>query len=269
MKNILLLNDFSTEAEHALAYGTLLATALQTNLLVWNICERVKPEAKRELVYVGTMGQQNNTLMSLPEKEAVEITHVHPLVKYLTKKDTDQCTVQEIVTQHSIQMVIKGVNDPLNPLDKLANQVLTTSCCPLLLVPAHASLKLFEQATYISDLRYCRNNINSYLKDITHELNTGFTVAHISTSNIPELDGNYAQSLYKEIIGTNYHNTDLSFSHVKERDVRKATDVLIHMMNTDLLVMVYRKYHYNSLTAKTGEQTGMEDINVPMLLFPS
>jgi|GEM_PF-6521965 len=37
MKNILLLNDFSAEAEHALAYGTMLATALNAQLLIWNV----------------------------------------------------------------------------------------------------------------------------------------------------------------------------------------------------------------------------------------
>lgn len=267
MKNILLLNDFSPEAEHALAYGTMLATALNAQLLVWNINEYATSMAtRRQLVYVLKDGQPQVTQPT--EKEALSSMADHPLITILDKKDINNRTIHEVACKNDVQLIIRGVKDIHARLDSMSAQVVTKSCCPLMLIPAQAPLNLFKQLAYIADLRYCRNNINGYLKELAHELQANLSIAHISVASIPEPEAEYAKELYRKVIGPNPHNINLSFNQIKERDVKKAADVLVHVMQTDLLVMTYNKYHFSMLTDKEN-MAQMHDLNVPLLVFPS
>ena len=265
MKNILLLNDFSAEAEHALAYGTMLATALNAQLLIWNV--NTYAAKSRELVYVLKNGQQQ--IARPTEQEVISSMADHPLITILDKKDTENRTVHEIACKNNVQLVIKGVRDIQDTIEEQALKVLTKSCCPLMLVPAQAPLTLFKQMAYLADLRYCRNNINSYLKELAHELNANLAIAHISVASIPEPDADYAQQLYKKVIGPNPNNISLSFNQIKERNVKKAADVLVHVMKNDLLVMTYNKFHFSMLTAKDVASTDLHELNVPLMVFPS
>ncbi|WP_295768569.1 universal stress protein [uncultured Mucilaginibacter sp.] len=268
MKNILLLNDFTPEAEHAISYATMLATALKARVLVWNVSHQAtKTAVKRELVYVLKNGQQQ--VVRPTEQEALNNLADHPLINVLDDKDTINRTVHEIACNNNIQLVIKGVRSIEDKIEQHALKVVTKSCCPLLLVPKQAPLNLFKQIAYLADLRYCRNNINSYLKEVAHEVNANLSIAHISVASIPEPEVNYAMELYKKAIGPNPNNISLSFNQIKERNVRKAADVLIHVMKNDLLVMTYNKYHFSMLTSKGPLLNAAHDLNVPLMVFPS
>ncbi|MDT3405525.1 hypothetical protein [Mucilaginibacter terrae] len=267
MKNILLLNDFSAEAEHALAYGTMLATALNAKLLVWNIDNYASSmNANRQLVYLQKNGAQQ--FVKPTEQEVLSSMTEHPLINLLSKEDINNRTIHEVAGKNDVQLVIKGVNTIYEPLDTISAQVVTKSCYPLMLIPRNAPLNLFKQFAYIADLRYCRNNINGFLKELAHNVQANLSIAHISVASIPEPEAEYAKELYRKVVGPNPNNISLSFNQIKERNVKKAADVLVHVMQTDLLVMTYNKYHFSMLTAKDNTAE-LHDLNVPLLVFPS
>lgn len=267
MKNILVINDFSPEAGHALAYGTMIATVFKTKLLVYNTEGIKKTQTVKELVYVAS----KNAGASVKNTDLTTDKPGHPGATTLNDLETANLSIHEIVVKYEVQLLIKGVDNIFSPIDNFAAKALATSYCPLLLVPQHASLKPLKRMVYMADLRYCRIPVFNYLKEVAKKFNSGLAIAHTSASGLPDVEENYGKSLYRAFIASNSFNTGIeyTFNHIKERNTKKAADVLVHMMHTDLIAMAYRKFHFTSLTAQDNHLPGVSHIPVPVMLFPS
>jgi nucleotide-binding universal stress UspA family protein len=270
MNNILLLNDFSAEAEHAFAYAQKLAQTLQANLLIWNLKE---PEQKQSALNLLTAGHDSavSSTTYLPEpllNYASPAITEDARVTYITNKDTDSYTLHELIKKHRIDLIVKGTESHTHILDRLTLQFLSKTLCPVLVIPQQAQLVSVKQMVYLTDLRYCRAHITGYLKQIAHQLNAGLALAHITAAKLPEPETNYAVSLFRQAIGHNTNQLNLSFQHITEPCINKAADVLIDVLDNNWLAMAYGKHHHNALNAacSKGEQEPIE-ITVPLLLF--
>ena len=273
MKNILVINDFSPEAGHALAYGTMMATVFGTKLYVWNIEYNRITKAVKELVCVSSKSTNaaiNFTINNSASHTTDKANYVSTTT--LSDLDTDNLSVHEVVVKYEVQLIIKGVNSIFSPLDQFAAKALATSYCPLLLVPQHASLKPLKRMVYMADLRYCRIPVFNYLKEVAKNFNSGSAIAQTSASGLPDVEENYGKSLYEAFVKANSSSNtsiDYTFNHIKERNTKKAADVLVHMMHTDFIAMAYRKFHFTSLTSQDNHLPGVHHIPVPVMLFPS
>ncbi|WP_342645904.1 universal stress protein [Mucilaginibacter sp. CSA2-8R] len=270
MNNILLLNDFSAEAEHAFTYAQKLAQTLQANLLIWNLIEPVSRQSAPALVAAGretansTDAYITQTLLNQAYPDGVGLG----TITHFTKKDTEGFTLHELVQKHQVNLIIKGTGSHGHALDKLTSQFLRKTLCPVLLVPQQAEYIGIKQMVYLTDLRYCRAHITGYLKQIAHQLNAGLAMAHITAAKLPEPETTYALTLYRQAIGSNSNQLNLSFQHITEPCINKAADVLINALHNNWLAMAYGKHHHNALSTAcaTGQQKPAE-INVPLLLF--
>jgi len=270
MNNILLLNDFSAEAEHAFAYAQKLAQTLQANLLIWNFKEPEQKQSALNLLTAGHNGAVSSTTY-LPEtllNYALPALTENAQVTCITNKDTDGYTLHELIKKHRIDLIVKGTESHTHALDRLTSQFLSKTLCPVLVVPQQAQLVNVKQMVYLTDLRYCRAHITGYLKQVAHQLNAGLALAHITAAKLPEPETNYAVSLFRQAIGHNTDQLNLSFQHITEPCINKAADVLIDVLENNWLAMAYGKHHHNALNAacNTGQQKPAE-ITVPLLLF--
>jgi len=270
MTNILLLNDFSATAEHALAYAQNLAQSLQANLLVWNLKESTQKQSVFNLI-TASLGLTDNdeadqyqTLSS----DALPGFEKDDTFTCLSPKDTEGVTLHQIVQEHNIDLIVKGTDSHAIALDKLTTQFLTKTLCPVLMVPQQARFVDIKQMVYLTDLRYCRTHITGYLKQMAKQLNAGLALAHITAAKLPEPETNYALSLFRKAIGHNPHGLNLSFQHITEPCINKVADVLIEVLNNDWLAMAYGKHHHTALNAACNKATqNPAEINVPLLLF--
>ncbi len=271
MNNILILNDFSAEAEHALVYAQKLAQTLQANLLIWNLIEPVSRLSAPALVVAGCKiaesydaAYSTQTLLNQTYPDGGGLG----TITHLTKKDTEGLTLHELVQKYQIDLIIKGTGNHAQPLDRLTSQFLRKTLCPVLVVPQQAAWVNVKQMVYLTDLRYCRTHITGYLKQMANQLNAALALAHITAAKLPEPETNYAISLYRQAIGHNPDQLQLSFQHITEPCINKAADVLIDVLHNNWLAMAYDKHHHKALNAacNTGQQKPAE-INVPLLLF--
>ncbi|WP_345953410.1 universal stress protein [Mucilaginibacter sp. PAMB04168] len=270
MKNILLLNDFSPEAAHALAYGQMLAAHLQVNLLVWDIDEPKKATTAKVLVHVAAKNSTIHRPTSAATSKSVQHSPVPATnAKTLQLMETVNKTVHEIVLEQNVQLIIKGTKSIFSQVDEFASRVLCTTYCPVLLVPKDAAFRPLKRMVYMADLRYCRYQISSYLRSMAHVFKSSYSIAHISASGLPEPEENYAISLFQKIAGRRNDGIKITFNHIKERNVKKAADVLINTMHNDLIAMAYRRFHFKSLTDQQVQVAGTDALPVPLLLFPS
>lgn len=270
MNNILLLNDFSAEAEHAFTYAKKLAQTLQVNLLVWDLKEPVQKQPTPNLIIVGRRdtGSQKSNLSEDLLNDVLKEIEESGVITYLTKQNTEDYSLHELIQKHQINLIVKGTESHTNALDKLTSQFLTKTLCPVLVVPQQAEWVDVKQMVYLTDLRYCRAHITNYLKQIAHQLNAGLALAHITAAKLPEPETNYAVALYRQAIGHNPNELNLSFQHITEPCINKAADVLIDVLHNNWLAMAYGKHHHTALNAAcNNSQQKPAEINVPLLFF--
>ena len=168
--------------------------------------------------------------------------------------------------------MIKGIPSDVHDteLDSHLNAqgVLNRVRCPLLLIPETARKNDFERITYVADLRYCRLQVVKYLVDVAAAYNALLQIANIAAKGMPEMEGNYAMNLFNEIIGTNIHYDNLALNNISERDLKKAIDVMVNTMHTDLLVLVNHRFHFEEIFGRYLPDVLPREINIPLLIFP-
>ena len=146
--------------------------------------------------------------------------------------------------------------------------VLNRVMCPLLLVPEKCRVKNLERIVYMADLRYCQLPVVKCLAHIARPYNAKLQIAHVSARGLPDMEENYARRFFSEAIGTAVNYDQLFFNNIKEKDLQKVVDVMIHGLSTDLLVLINHQFHFEQIVGRhiTGRLPAF--ISIPLLIFP-
>jgi len=278
MKNILIFNDFSPEAEHATELALLLAGKTNTNLYVWNTFDKRESPVAKELAVAHANNEETEIttddtswIMKLESKLNWE-TGLLPVVKFIDGVNYAPNHVLSIVNRYDIGMLVRGLSEDEDEPMHIKAEALscsTKSGCPMLLIPEKFTYKAFEKIVYPTDLRFCRRDIVSFLNQLAKPLNAGILIANISEKGIPFMEDNYARTVFSETLLTRANQEHIYFSNIRERDIPRAIDVLVNGMNNDLLVLVNNKFHFNELVGHGVPHTIPDNIRIPLLIFPS
>lgn len=277
MKNFLLFNDFSSEAEHAAELALLLAGKSNVNLYVWNTIEYTTvPMA--ELAVAGAnedapeIKPDKNSWIERLESRLNWETGLRPTVHFIEGIDYLTDNVLSVTKKYDIGMLIRGTSGDEGFSGYIEANILrsaTKSGCPVLVIPRGFPYKIFEKMVYATDLRFCRNEVVSFLTQMAKELDSSVLVANISEKGLPLMAESYADAVFEDAV-VNRNNSDcIYFSNVRERNVPKALDILVNGMNNDLLVLVNNKFHFNELVGHESPYAIPENIRIPLLIFPS
>jgi hypothetical protein len=278
MKNILIFNDFSPEAEHATELALLLAGKTNTNLYVWNTFDKHEHPVAKELAVAHANEEEteittdnSSWIMKLESKLNWE-TGLLPVVKFIEGVNYAPNHVLSIVNRYDVGMLVRGIsedNEDLLYIEAEALSCSTKSGCPVLLIPEKFTGKAFEKIVYATDLRFCRREIVSFLSHLAKPLNASILIANISAKGLPFMEDNYARTVFSETLLTPSNQEHVYFSNIRERDIPRAIDVLVNGMNNDLLVLVNNKFHFNELVGHDMPYTIPGNIRIPLLIFPS
>ena len=278
MKNILIFNDFSPEAEHATEIALLLAGKTNANLYVWNTFDKYENPVARELVSAHANEEETeiatdntNWILKLESKLNWQ-KGLMPVVKFIENIDYSPGHVLAITNKYDVGLLVKGIAGDEGEALQIGAEALsccTKSGCPILLIPEKFEYKTFEKIVYATDLRFCRHEIIVFLTQLAKPLNASILVANISAKGLPYMEDNYANAVFKDTVINRTNQEHIFFSNVRERDIPRALDVLVNGMNADLLVLVNNKFHFNELLGHNMPYTIPENIHVPLLIFPS
>ncbi|HTK21249.1 MAG TPA: hypothetical protein VL442_17140 [Mucilaginibacter sp.] len=278
MKNILIFNDFSPEAEHAAELALLLAGKTNTNLYVWNTFDKLENPVAKELAVAHANEEEteiatDNTswIMKLESKLNWE-TGLLPVVKFIEGTDYSPNHVLSIVNRYDIGVLVRGIAGDESDLLHIEAEALscsTKSGCPVLLIPEKFTYKAFEKIVYATDLRFCRREIVSFLSRLAKPLNASILIANISAKGLPYMEDGYARTVFADTLLTRSNQEHVYFSNIRERDIPRAIDVLVNGMNNDLLVLVNNKFHFNELVGQNAPYAIPSNILIPLLIFPS
>lgn len=277
MKNLLLFNDFSSEAEHAAELALLLAGKTNVNLYVWNTIEYNAVPAPQP-VMVGADGHiraihiDKNDWIEKLESKLNRQTDLRPAVHFVEGVEYLTDNVLSVVKKYDVGLLIRGIAEDKEKKGHIEANILksaTKSGCPVLLVPKAISYKIFEKLVYITDLRFCRHDIVTFLTQLARAIDAGVLIANISEKGIPLMEESYAASVFEDVILDASNRDHIYSSNIKERNIPNAIDILVNGMNNDLLVMVNNKFHFNELLGHDSPYAIPENIRVPLLVFPS
>ncbi|HEY4196836.1 MAG TPA: hypothetical protein VGM63_14940 [Mucilaginibacter sp.] len=277
MKNILIFNDFSPEAEHATELALLLAGKTNTNLYVWNIFDKHENPVARELAAAHANEEtevtaDNNSWILKLESKLNWKSGLLPVVKFIEGVNYDPSQVLSIVNKYDVGLLIRGIAGDEEDMLHIEHEALscsTKSGCPMMFIPEKFGYKVFEKIVYATDLRFCRHEIVAFLDVLAKPLNASLLIANISAKGLPYMEDNYARTVFADTILNRGNQEHIYFSNIRERDIPRALDVLVNGMNNDLLVLVNNKFHFYELLGHNMPYTIPENIHIPILVFPS
>lgn len=270
MKAILVINDDTPQAEHAAKFALNIAHKMQTAVLLANtvpvkkITERVLAGLNNE--YYEDQENKGSKQLNLNNKD---IKGFQPPISEVDISDFDAAGLVQMIRERDILMIVKGMPDTSGVTNKLnIHAVLNRVHCPLLLVPETWKIKTIERLVYIADLRFCRTLMVNYLANIAKKCDATLSVAHLSAKGIPDMEENYANSIFKEQVVDRLTYKNLYFNNIKEKDLKKALDVIINGLHNDILAFVNHRFHFEEILGRYLTDVLPENITVPLLIFP-
>lgn len=272
MKKILVISDHSQEAEHAAEFALRIARAVHADLLIVNTVPTNSFITSKPVMAGRTGEEVEQSIVSRLDGLNLPGGWFVPQVTKLDVMAASPDDLIALINRESIWLIVKGISNqsskvstsPATDIQSVLNRV----HCPLLLVPHNWTIKSPERIAYLSDLRYCHQQILRYLGDLAAALDSRLTIAHLSTDGLVDMADSYADAVFKEKVApyTPYGRTGLNY--IRERDLHKAVDVLIHGLRQELLVMVNHRYHFEELIGRYIGNVLPADIIVPALIFP-
>lgn len=187
-----------------------------------------------------------------------------PLLSALKKIDASGFNENMLVAHIRRQGYSMIISEPqvgsLN-LQAVVNQI----NCPLMLLPDTMVMAEIKRIAYLTDLRYCQQQVLSYLDKFK---SSSVLLAHICEKGLPDLVQSYGTQLFNDTIKNRFLYPELFFSHIKEANFKKMIDTLINTMRTDILVCLNRRFHFQQLLGEVIPARLPGHITVPLLIFP-
>ena len=277
MRTIIVINDNSAQVIHAAEAAFYIAETNKANLILANLV--VVNEIKREKI---TVTPGNISTHEASEEQATDLaghlqslSPVHadfkPEIKSIDASNMQESELVDFINKQNTWMIIQGCGD-LNTADAMpfinTYSLLNFIRCPLMFIPLSFKGKSFERMVYMADLRYCQPTVIKYATAMAKHHRANFLFAHLSASGLPNMEQDYAFSLFKESVGSAIKYEQVSFSNIKERNTDTALDVLIHGMKTDLLILVNQQYHFKEVLGKFMEAKQLPQSQIPVIVFP-
>ena len=278
MKNILIFNDFSPEAEHATELALLIAGKTNANLYIWNTYDKYENTVAKELA--AAHGNDEETEISADntswiiklESKLNWKSGLLPVVKFIEGVEYSTNQVLPVVKKYDVGILVKGITSDEHDKLPVESEMLncsTKSGCPILFIPDKFPYKAFEKIAYATDLRFCRREIVAFLTQLSRPLNASILIANISAKGLPFMEDNYARTVFADTFLNRDNQEHIYFSNIRERNIPRALDVLVNGMDNDLMVLVNNKFHFNELVGHDMPYRVPGNLHIPLLIFPS
>lgn len=191
-----------------------------------------------------------------------------PAIHFLTEMETLTRCLHEIIAANNVYLTIRGASPAADKEFAISN-MLKKIHCPLLLVPADASLLMPEHIFYLTDLRFCRREVVNFIRKIAAPAESNITIAHVNEADLPNLDEKYSASLFNDAVVRHHKQCHLQFTYIKDRNFKRITDVLVNTMHAGLLATESKSSFFKVLASKNIDVVDLNDFSVPLLIFPS
>jgi hypothetical protein len=265
MKTILVINDNSNAAKHAIHFAALIAQKIQASVL---LAKTVLIKEDAAAVLAG-----DNCQTFEPARHAGFINSPVELMQETASLDIsemDERQLAQMINKLDITMVVKG---ELAIIPAVAgkpdlNSLLNKIRCPVLLVPENWPIKQIDRLVYIADLRFCRSQIVNFLAQLAEAYDATLSIAHLSAKGIPDMEENFANGVFQKEVYDRLNYKQVHFNNIREKDLKTAVDIIINDMHNDVLALVNHRFHFEEIMGRYLTDALPANLNVPIMIFP-
>jgi len=245
MKTLLLAFD----ANHPSASATLVAKDLAKKLAASLTKARISDVEMidKQIKVLASVGGGDISGFSEKEKSLDYHLQTKDITRFLIEKEVDLVVCDDTL--------------------KCTGKILHYSRCPVLVIPSTYRFNGFHQISYIADIRYSQASIINHLHRFARAYKANLALSHISLEDIPHPSEDYIEMLFADLIGQGKHRS-IRLNNIRERDVNKALDVLIHAMGCDLVALTNRQFHFDELSSNGTINHLVSKLSIPVLVFP-
>jgi nucleotide-binding universal stress UspA family protein len=283
MKTILVLTDFSINADYTAHYALKLAQKIKANLLLCNIYtapdeavyegRKSWPLGAREVASINDLGEIAARL-----KTAIDLgdqIDFRPEVDQFSKKGLIIDVINDFVSSHHIFLAIISVHNPnsfssSSFLSNDARDIIDEADFPVLLIPYQVRFKNYKTIAFATDLtitdKYVLNSIAGLAKYsaadilITHVVNKSASV-EVEESHLKEFFSNEVSGKSSPII---------HYQALRNGSVTNALKELTQDASVDMLVLIKRPRNFFEKIFDKNVISRMSDHPAkPLLIFPN
>lgn len=276
MKSIIIINDHSSEAEHAAIFALVLAQRIEVNIILANLpvlnlttdeygWTEMLPEV-RDAVAI------DSRLMKILFERKMRYPGFKPVIQELSFS-FETGDLYRLSSENEILMVIKGLDEflpqALLNVNLAINNLLHKIRVPLLIIPSSWSENELKRLVYITDLRFCGIGTVKFLADLAACWDANLVIAHASASGLPLMKTDQAEEVFNDEVSLNIGYKKLFLNMLNQGKSIDTLEIVVNEMKADLLVLVDQHFHFNSLTQQYFKDKCALYNPVPMLIFPS
>jgi hypothetical protein len=277
MKTIIVINDNTARADHAAMLALTIAQKANASIILANEVKVAAGESHEKHAITGN--KFDNSTLDERHYGLLETLQSHNGQSGQNNIDIREIDISEFVVddlsafiiRNNIWLIVKGSRSfegQAGGLQINIQYVLNKVMCPLLLVPASCKIKDFEHIAYIADLRYCRLPVVRYVAEFAEPYDANLYIDHLSAKGLPNMDEQYALSFFNDEFKNKVNYDRLFFNNIRERDIKKAVDVMINGMHVDLLAFVNHRFHFEEILGRMIPDNLPDHLNIPLLIFP-
>lgn len=282
MKTILILTDFSPNADHAARSAAKIAGELGADILIYNTYYDHLllpgypggPWVAEEFVF---LRDESNTKLSNLAEELKAITGMKtaqdfkPQISYECGEGLLSKNLKAILQENKVELIVIG-NSTDSTMDHLVFgsdtlEVIDHSSCPVLIIPPKAEMNHLEKVTLATAVELADIYAINYLVGLGEKLGFALEIVHVSDADEMENpeDEQTVQQCIKELKGKM-----ITYKQIRGKDVVKRLNRFCKTDESDMLALVHNPRGFifdRFITSKTEEALTKQ--HIPLLIFPS
>jgi len=282
MKNILVLTDFSSEANHAAAYAYSLAVQLKANL---TLCNAIQVPAESPLAsFVSWPMEQSGDLIKESNheleklrtflKKSNEKISESPKISVTNQTGSLKDVAENILFDQFIDLTVMGAHGAGGIsefiLGSQSRYMIDNFNAPIMLVPLSTKIRPIKKIVFATDFHFTQSNKEFILKllPLARSFGAEIFVSHIHSPN-KESDGfdEMVKAFMFEIC-SEFKTPRISYRSMESFSTKNGLEVLMSDGQMDMLVMVHReKCFLSDLLIGSLTRRMAAAIEFPLLVF--
>lgn len=282
MKTILMLTDFSINANHAAKTAAKALRNLNADILLYNtyydhpilptyaggpwVVEEFVFRKDESAARLGQLAIQLKHIIADQTTKGIE-----PKIDYQFGEGSLGRNTAAVIQENNVDLVVIGSNTD-SSLDHLifgrdTMQVIDYSSCPVLIIPPTADLARLKKVTLATAFELADINAINYLTGLQKQLHFHLEIVHVSA--IEEEGAPVKEkALLNHIEAIKQDN--ITFHEIRGKDVIKRLNRLCKDNGSDILALVhYQNSFLSGLFDKSTAVAALNNQHLPLIVIPA
>jgi len=281
MKTILVLTDFSINADYVAHYALKLAQKIEANLLLCNVYEVPAEEQNIDRKAWPMRACEENSINDLSdlamrlkaELDKEDDTKFKPDIEQCSEEGLISDRLNDLAADHEVLLAIISMHSANNLTNFLGTNhawnIIENATFPVMVIPYQVRFKDYKLIAFATAVNYTDINILESLTGLAKYCDSEIMLTHVSDErSMDRIEESMLKQFFHQI-PSKINYPKIIYHNIKSDNVTVSLKWLTAHTDIDLLVLVHQKRSLfqrvfnRSVTQKLAEYPGK-----PLLIFP-